>query len=115
MPRRDARRVTATPPAAVPDLVRFTTYNVLNLFEDDSARQREHYKLVVEVIRELDPDVLAVQEILAPDRRRRRPAVPGAGQARGPAGDDAGRSARGGEPPGAGARRSWLSRRPDVA
>jgi len=61
--------VTATPPAAVPDLVRFTTYNVLNLFEDDSARQREHYKLVVEVIRELDPDVLAVQEILAPDQR----------------------------------------------
>jgi endonuclease/exonuclease/phosphatase family metal-dependent hydrolase len=52
-----------------PDSVRFTTYNVLNLFEDDSARQREHYKLVVEVIREVDPDVLAVQEILAPDQR----------------------------------------------
>ncbi len=50
-----------------PESVLFTTYNVLNLFQDDSAAGREHYRLVTESIRALDTDVLAVQEIRAPD------------------------------------------------
>jgi endonuclease/exonuclease/phosphatase family metal-dependent hydrolase len=54
-------------PRTVPDCVLFTSYNVLNLFEDDSPQGREHYGLVVESIRALDTDVLAVQEIRAPD------------------------------------------------
>jgi hypothetical protein len=45
----------------------FTTYNVLNLFADDSPAAREHYRTIVEVIRSLDTDVLAIQEILAAD------------------------------------------------
>jgi endonuclease/exonuclease/phosphatase family metal-dependent hydrolase len=53
----------------------FSSYNLLNLFGDESAGA--HYQAVVEVIRDLDTDVLAVQEILAPDgptaaRRLRR-------------------------------------------
>ena len=48
-------------------LVRFTTYNTLDLFGSDSAAARGHYETVVAVIRSVDPDVLAVQEILAPD------------------------------------------------
>jgi endonuclease/exonuclease/phosphatase family metal-dependent hydrolase len=47
--------------------VRFGTYNLLDLFAADSAEQQRHYETVIEVIRELDADVLAVQEILAPD------------------------------------------------
>ncbi|CUU60928.1 Exonuclease III [Parafrankia irregularis] len=47
--------------------VRFATYNMLNLFESDSAEERERYGRVVEVIRGLDADVLAVQEIIAPN------------------------------------------------
>ena len=47
----------------------FTSYNVYNLFADDSRAAREHYQAIVGVIRSLDPDVLAVQEILAPDER----------------------------------------------
>jgi endonuclease/exonuclease/phosphatase family metal-dependent hydrolase len=47
--------------------VSFTTYNLLDLFADDSAASREHYEAIVAVIRSLDTDVLAVQEILAPD------------------------------------------------
>jgi endonuclease/exonuclease/phosphatase family metal-dependent hydrolase len=54
--------------------VRFGSYNLLCLFEDDSAASREHYRLVVETIRQLDADVLAVQEIRVPD-----PAVAAAG------------------------------------
>lgn len=54
-------------PRASPDAVLFTTYNVLNLFADDSAAGREHYRLVAETIRAVRPDVLAVQEIRAPD------------------------------------------------
>ncbi len=50
-----------------PDSVAFTTYNVLNLFADDSPAAREHYETIVGVIRSFDTDVLAVQEILAPD------------------------------------------------
>jgi endonuclease/exonuclease/phosphatase family metal-dependent hydrolase len=45
----------------------FTSYNLLDLFADDSPAARQHYEAVVSVIRSLDPDVLAVQEILAPD------------------------------------------------
>ena len=45
----------------------FTSYNVYNLFADDSRAAMEHYQAIVGVIRSLDPDVLAVQEILAPD------------------------------------------------
>jgi endonuclease/exonuclease/phosphatase family metal-dependent hydrolase len=55
------------PPRTSPDSVLFTTYNVLNLFQDDSAVAREHYRLVTESIRAIGTDVLAVQEIRAPD------------------------------------------------
>lgn len=47
--------------------MRFSTYNTLNLFESDSAQERDRYGWVVEVIRLLDADVVAVQEIIAPD------------------------------------------------
>ena len=47
--------------------VRFTCYNMLDLFADDSPAARSHYDDIVGVIRSLDPDVLAVQEILAAD------------------------------------------------
>jgi endonuclease/exonuclease/phosphatase family metal-dependent hydrolase len=50
-----------------PGAVRFTTYNLLDLFAADAAEARRHYETIVAVIRALDPDVLAVQEILAPD------------------------------------------------
>ena len=49
------------------DSVRFTTYNMLDLFGADTAEARRHYGAVAAVIRALDTDVLAVQEILAPD------------------------------------------------
>jgi endonuclease/exonuclease/phosphatase family metal-dependent hydrolase len=52
-----------------PGSVLFTTYNLLNLFADDSPAAREHYETIVGVIRSLDTDVLAVQEILAADGR----------------------------------------------
>jgi endonuclease/exonuclease/phosphatase family metal-dependent hydrolase len=50
-----------------PSSVLFATYNLLNLFADDSPAGREHYETIVGVIRSLDTDVLAVQEIIAPD------------------------------------------------
>jgi endonuclease/exonuclease/phosphatase family metal-dependent hydrolase len=50
-----------------PDSLRFSTYNLLNLFAADTAEARQHYEAIVAVIRALDTDVLAVQEILAPD------------------------------------------------
>ncbi len=50
-----------------PGSVLFTTYNLLDLFADDSAGARRHYEVIAAVIRALDTDVLAVQEILAPD------------------------------------------------
>jgi endonuclease/exonuclease/phosphatase family metal-dependent hydrolase len=56
-------------PRTSPDSVLFTTYNVLNLFQDDSTREREHYQLVVDSIRALGTDVLAIQEIRAPDEQ----------------------------------------------
>jgi hypothetical protein len=52
--------------------VLFTSYNVLDLFEDESPAGQEHYRLVVESIRALDTDVLAVQEIRAKDRATAR-------------------------------------------
>jgi endonuclease/exonuclease/phosphatase family metal-dependent hydrolase len=50
-----------------PSSVLFSSYNMLDLFADDSAAARDHYELVIAVIRSLNADVLAVQEILAPD------------------------------------------------
>jgi endonuclease/exonuclease/phosphatase family metal-dependent hydrolase len=50
-----------------PGAVRFTTYNLLDLFAADTAEARQHYEMIVAVIRALDTDVLAVQEVLAPD------------------------------------------------
>src|SRR5947208_13923985 len=47
--------------------VRFTTYNLLDLFGAETAEARQHYETIAGVIRALDADVLAVQEILAPD------------------------------------------------
>jgi hypothetical protein len=54
-------------PEPVPGSVRFGTYNLLDLFAADSAEDLRHYELVAAVIRDLDADVVAVQEILAPD------------------------------------------------
>lgn len=59
-------------PRTSPDSVLFTTYNVLNLFQDDSVPGCERYQLVVDVIRALDTDVLAIQEIRAPDEHTAR-------------------------------------------
>lgn len=53
--------------AAARGTIRFGTYNLLDLFAADAEEDRRHYELVAEVIRDLDADVLAVQEILAPD------------------------------------------------
>lgn len=53
-------------PRASPQSVLFTTYNVLDLFADISASGRGHYDAIVESIRALDTDVLAIQEIRAP-------------------------------------------------
>src|SRR2546429_9245413 len=84
-------------------LVRFTTYNLLNLFAADTAEDRQRYQTITGVIRALDADVLAVQEILAPDaataaERLRRLAddagmrceVPGSAGSAGPSGAGAG-------------------------
>ncbi len=49
--------------------VLFATYNMLDLFADDSASGREHYRLVVESARALDADVLAVQEVRAGEQK----------------------------------------------
>ena len=43
--------------------MRFTSYNTLDLFDSRRPRGREHYRQVVDVIADLRPDVLAVQEI----------------------------------------------------
>jgi endonuclease/exonuclease/phosphatase family metal-dependent hydrolase len=47
--------------------VRFTTYNMLDLFAADTAEARRHYETIIAVIGALGTDVVAVQEILAPD------------------------------------------------
>jgi endonuclease/exonuclease/phosphatase family metal-dependent hydrolase len=49
--------------------VRFSSYNLLNLFADESRVARRHYEAVTGVIGSLGADVLAVQEILAPDEQ----------------------------------------------
>ena len=54
-------------PRTSPASVLFTTYNMLDLFAGDSAQAGEHYDRITAVIRALGTDVLAVQEILAPD------------------------------------------------
>jgi endonuclease/exonuclease/phosphatase family metal-dependent hydrolase len=54
-------------PRSSRDSVLFTTYNVLDLFADTSDRGRAHYDKVVESIRVLGTDILAIQEIIAAD------------------------------------------------
>lgn len=54
-------------PRTSPDSVLFTTYNVLDLFAADSPGGREHYDQVVASIRALDTDILAIQELRAPN------------------------------------------------
>jgi hypothetical protein len=51
----------------LPDSVLFTSYNVLDLFLTETPVAAEHYQRVVEVIRGLGTDVLAVQEIRGSD------------------------------------------------
>ena len=60
----------------LPMTVRFTTYNLLDLFAADTAEARQHYETIAGVIRALDADVLAVQEILAPDAATAARAAP---------------------------------------
>ena len=52
-------------PRTSSDCVLFASYNMLDLFESRESAGPDHYKLVTEVIGELDADVLAVQEIRA--------------------------------------------------
>jgi endonuclease/exonuclease/phosphatase family metal-dependent hydrolase len=54
-------------PRTSPESVLFTTYNVLDLFADLSASGRAHYHEIVESIRALGTDILAIQEIRAPN------------------------------------------------
>jgi hypothetical protein len=51
-------------PRTAPDSVLFTSYNLLDLVPD---LETEHYRLVVDSIRALGTDVLAIQELRAPD------------------------------------------------
>jgi endonuclease/exonuclease/phosphatase family metal-dependent hydrolase len=53
--------------AGEPGAVTFSTYNVLDLFASGPDAGPDHYGCVVESIRRLGTDVLAVQEIRAPD------------------------------------------------
>ena len=55
-----------TQPRTSGSSVRFATYNLLDLFESDSEAEQAHYEKVREVIGGLGADVLAVQEIRAP-------------------------------------------------
>jgi hypothetical protein len=54
--------------------LRFSTYNMLDLFDARGSAGRAHYKLITEVIRGLEADVLAVQEVRAgqPETARAR-------------------------------------------
>jgi endonuclease/exonuclease/phosphatase family metal-dependent hydrolase len=54
-------------PRTWPDSVLFTSYNLLDLFGEDSRVGQQRYEMVTGVIGSVGPDVLAVQEILAPD------------------------------------------------
>lgn len=46
-------------------MVRFATYNLLDMYASDTADEQARYERVYEVIRSLDVDVLAVQEVIA--------------------------------------------------
>lgn len=50
-----------------PGGVLFTSYNAYDLFLDESPRGQDRYRLVVDTIRGIGPDVLAIQEVRAPD------------------------------------------------
>jgi endonuclease/exonuclease/phosphatase family metal-dependent hydrolase len=52
--------------------VRFATYNLLDLFDADTAAEQDRYRQVQEVIGGLAADVLAVQEIRAPQAEAAR-------------------------------------------
>jgi endonuclease/exonuclease/phosphatase family metal-dependent hydrolase len=67
MAARDAVAAADAVVAVPSGTVRFGTYNLLDLFGADTAEHQRRYETVTGVIRELDADVLAVQEILAPD------------------------------------------------
>jgi endonuclease/exonuclease/phosphatase family metal-dependent hydrolase len=54
-------------PRTSPNSVLFSTYNLFNLFADDSAGAGEHYETIIGVVGSLGTDILAVQEIRAPD------------------------------------------------
>jgi endonuclease/exonuclease/phosphatase family metal-dependent hydrolase len=54
-------------PRTSPDGVLFTSYNAYDLLLGSSEAARERYPLVVATIRAIGPDVLAVQEVRAPD------------------------------------------------
>jgi hypothetical protein len=54
-------------PRTSPDSVLFTTYNVLDLFLSEGPSGVAHYEQVVAAIRDLNTDVLAVQEIRGRD------------------------------------------------
>jgi endonuclease/exonuclease/phosphatase family metal-dependent hydrolase len=54
-------------PRTSPESVLFTTYNVLDLFLTETPAAAVHYQQVVDVIRDLGTDVLAVQEIRGSD------------------------------------------------
>jgi endonuclease/exonuclease/phosphatase family metal-dependent hydrolase len=48
----------------------FASYNTLDLFKHDNADERVRHGRVIQVIRDLDVDILAVQEVAAPDADR---------------------------------------------
>ncbi|GEM_PF-733309 len=50
-----------------PRLRRFATYNMWNLFRERRGDHLARYELVADVIRDMDVDVIALQEIIAPD------------------------------------------------
>lgn len=58
-------------PRSAPESVLFTSYNVLDLFLSEDQEAVRRYEQVVESIRGIGPDILAVQEI----RGSQKPAV----------------------------------------
>lgn len=47
--------------------VRFATYNTLDMFKHGTSEERRRHGLVIEAIRHLNADIIAVQEIHGPD------------------------------------------------